>query len=79
MSCQVVGEMMHKRLDGVLDDAQVAEMGKHLECCVECHKRWDLFLLVSSRLENSPRLAPSPDFTSGVLARLDCISTPGGR
>lgn len=70
MSCRIVGEMMSSRLDARLDSARLTEMDRHLERCVACRKRWEVFRLMSTRFESASDVLPPPEFTANFLARL---------
>lgn len=70
MCCERTGEMMSARLDGRLDDVDVALLAEHVAECPACQAKWRRLQALDHLLSSAP-MAPAPaSLRALVLVRL---------
>lgn len=70
MMCQEVMDDMQRQLDGDLDDQESEALMTHLRHCPECAEMFDRLQLLSSGLENLPKVTPPYSLVDAILPRL---------
>lgn len=63
-------ELIHRYLDGELEDDQVAGFEAHLEDCPLCRRRMEGLQRTIFLIEHLERLCPPPGFTAQVMVAL---------
>ena len=70
MNCLKASELMSLRLDVALSAADERELQQHLVDCAECRLVWARMQAVSATLERPAFVAPAPQFSVRVMARI---------
>jgi anti-sigma factor RsiW len=60
-------ELMHARIDGVIDDHEDRELARYLEQNAEARDHFAQLEALAERLERAEEVAPPPDLRTGVL------------
>ena len=71
MECHLFKILIQRYFDGDLEPVEIAEYEQHRRSCEACRKLDAEFTSVFAALEGIPRLEPSVDFNSRVMARVD--------
>jgi hypothetical protein len=81
MICQEVMELMHRYIDGDLDQQETSLMMDHVGQCPDCAAMLVRLQRLSSDLEQLPRVVPKYSLVDAILPELERIHTadlPGG-
>jgi anti-sigma factor RsiW len=70
MNCKQTIQAMSMRLDGRLDDAEIASMEEHLAACRSCQAEWYKLQVLDSLLVSAPMIQPPVRLRVQVMARL---------
>jgi anti-sigma factor RsiW len=70
MNCEEVMELMQRHVDGDLDPQETSRMTDHIEQCPECAVMLGRLLLLSSGLEQLPRVVPPYSLVDAILPEL---------
>jgi anti-sigma factor RsiW len=62
--------MISLSLDGLLNADEERELQQHMRTCDGCAQAWRDMSLVETMFKAQPMVAPGPDFTAGVMARV---------
>lgn len=71
MECHLFKILIQRYYDGELDPVEIAGYEQHKRSCEACRELDTEFAGVFAALEGIPRLEPSVDFNSRVMARVD--------
>ena len=71
MECHLFKVLIQRYHDGELEPVEIAEYEQHRRSCELCRELDAEFAGVFAALEGIPRLEPSVDFNSSVMARVD--------
>ncbi len=71
MRCKQAGEMMSARLDGRLDNTEVALLKDHLAGCSACQAEWHRLQALDSLLASAPMMHAPVRLRVHVMARLN--------
>lgn len=74
MNCQEVMDDMQRQLDGDLDDRESEALMTHLRHCPDCAAMFERLQLLSSGLENLPKVTPPYSLVDAILPRLPLIA-----
>ncbi|MFB9325519.1 anti-sigma factor family protein [Paenibacillus aurantiacus] len=74
MNCQEVMDDMQRQLDGDLDDLESEALMTHLRHCPDCAAMFERLQLLSSGLENLPKVTPPYSLVDAILPRLPQIA-----
>lgn len=78
MRCADARAVMMEILDDLADSAQQAALLSHAAECAACRAEWRALQELDALFTAAPMLAPPPDFTQRVLARLHAAVAPSG-
>ncbi|MBJ6363077.1 anti-sigma factor family protein [Paenibacillus sp. GCM10012307] len=73
MTCQEVMDYMQRQLDGDLDERETEILMSHLKDCPDCAEMQKRLSLLSSELENLPKVAPPYSLVDAIMPRLEQI------
>ena len=71
MECHLFKILIQRYYDGELEPVEIAEYEHHRHSCEACMELDTQYASVFAALEGIPRLEPSADFNSSVMARVD--------
>ena len=69
-----IQRLLHIYLDGMLNEAQHAEMESHLRTCENCRRELDYLQVVMRGIETYPLLETPPNFAEDVISTLQTVS-----
>ncbi|MFC5651785.1 zf-HC2 domain-containing protein [Paenibacillus solisilvae] len=75
MNCQEVMEYMQRQLDGDLDEQETEILMTHTRHCPNCAAMFERLQLLSSGLENLPKVTPSYSLVDAIMPRLQELQT----
>ncbi|WP_052350453.1 anti-sigma factor family protein [Paenibacillus gorillae] len=75
MNCQEVIELMHRQLDGDLDEQEHQLLLKHTRQCPDCAAMFERLKKLSSELENLPRVMPSYSLVDAIMPQLEQLES----
>lgn len=73
MKCQEVIELMQRDLDRDLLESEHEELQLHIQGCDDCQETYRKLTLLSSELENLPKVTPSLSIVDSIMPALDRI------
>ncbi|EXX88003.1 hypothetical protein BG53_02705, partial [Paenibacillus darwinianus] len=77
MTCQEVMDYMQRHLDGDLSEYETAILTEHISHCPECATMYERLKLLSSELENLPKVMPQYCLVDAILPQLERIELFG--
>ncbi|MGO4541206.1 anti-sigma factor family protein [Paenibacillus sp. 2TAB19] len=70
MNCQEVMDLMHRQLDGDLDESEYSVLIDHTRHCPDCAAMYDRLQLLSAELTSLPKVVPSYSLVDAILPEL---------
>ena len=75
MNCQEVMEFMQRQLDGDLDEQETEILMTHTRHCPNCAAMFSRLQMLSSGLENLPKVTPGYSLVDAIMPRLQELQT----
>lgn len=73
MNCQEVMELMHRQLDGDLNDDELVVLMNHTRQCPECAGAFERLKRLSAELASLPKVTPRYSLVDAILPELERI------
>jgi hypothetical protein len=76
MACEKYSELMMKYMDGLLDDFEQMNLGKHIEACEACREDFAIYQEMLVNFDsNSEEIIEAPeDFVASVMKKVEGIN-----